>query len=72
MRFTMGDGSALVDFESFQGAIRLLQAGSVDANRLLERRGRSMEELRRRLERNAREYEKLLERQQESGGDEDE
>lgn len=72
MRFTMGDGSALVDFESFQGAIRMLQAGSVDAKRVLERRERSVQELRRRLERDSREIEKLLERRRESGGDEDE
>lgn len=70
MSFTLGDGSAVVDFESFQGAIRLLQAGTAEAKQVIERRERSIEELRRRLERRSREIEKLIERRR-SGGDDD-
>lgn len=70
MRFTLGDGSALVDFESFQGAIRLLQAGSEEARRVLDQRRRSIEDRRERLERKARELEQRLERRR-SGGDDD-
>jgi len=63
MSFTLGDGSAVVDFESFQGAIRLLEAGSAEAQRVLQLRERSVEELRRRLERRSRELERQIERQ---------
>jgi len=71
MRFTLGDGSALVDFESFQGAIRLLRAGSEEANRALDQRRRTIEERRERIEQKARELQKRLERRRSSGGDED-
>ncbi len=67
MNFTMGDGSAVLDFESFQGAIRLLRADSEEAKQVLERRGRTLEELQRRLERNKREMQKVLERRRQSG-----
>jgi hypothetical protein len=71
MNFTMGDGSAIVGFESFQGAIRLLQAGSAEAKRVLDRRERSITELRRKLEQKSREIERRLERRRVRGSEDD-
>jgi len=71
MRFTLGDGSALVDFESFQGAIRLLKAGSEEAKQALEQRRRTIEERQERIRQRTKQLEKRLERLR-SGDDDDE
>lgn len=71
MNFTLGDGSAVLDFESFQGAIRLLRAGTDEAKQVLERRGRTLEELQKRLQRRDRELQKVMERRRQSGEDDD-
>jgi hypothetical protein len=72
MNFTMGDGSAMVGFESFQGAIRLMQAGSAEAKLVLERRGRTLDQLQRQIERKQREMERVLERRLEERKKDDE
>jgi Toastrack DUF4097 len=65
MSFTLGDGSALVDFESFQGAIRLLKAGSDQARQVLDRQAQSVDQLRVKIERKREQLERMIERRRE-------
>jgi hypothetical protein len=51
MYFTFGDGRAALEFESFQGRIRLLQEGSAKARDAMQYRARAMREMQRQLER---------------------
>jgi len=69
MNFTLGDGSALVDFESFQGRIRMLRAGSAEAEQVLGNRVRGVEALRRAVELKRAEIRKVREIQREKEKD---
>lgn len=71
MNFTMGDGSAILDFESFQGTIRLLQSGSDEAKRVMLRQGRTLEQLQREIERKQRRLERRIEERRSEQNEDD-